>query len=1392
MRHDRFRSLLLVVVTALVSLSFPRAAAADDKDLLKRLTAPPNLLLVFGNSQTMEQPILGSSSAWDGDADSPASKLGAAKRVVKRFVNDTRGNFNVGLTTFAHAPNAGSITISGKHWLYAPLTEDFPLDSWKEPIGTVGRWGRSGEGPCTNLTTPTCSDRSPSITLASTATIVGPFFGNLGTGAAYIYLNGSSSTATQRIKQTLVAGAYGNAYTDLSLSVLKIAGTHSMEVHKEYQEKVSGNWGTPTNTPGGSPAKVDVFYVPPTALSTDLFYRSGADAGKEIGFLNDLKGDFDVSANCSGWEFQSNSAPVPLVKVPRDYLWGATCSARQDSFPCISRMLRPQGVLSGYNPVTGTFSTTDYDNPGYGGSGSKYADGCDPNLLGAVNAGLDIAENQAVLTTRNGSQAPIKDLLQNVYDYFTNPSIDGFQNGKRLDDPDGACRKSAVILIYDNFNGCQNDSCGFLTSKLLKPFKQLGIPIYVIGFGASAVATASTGQCIAQNSGAIVNGKVGYFPVTDAAGLYKALTDIASLVNEGSKDFASSTVSSVQAGGDQMVYLATFNAASNRSIWNGRVNGYKLDASGQIKMRTKTIPDPNDPTNLLTLPAPSNADDSLMWNAGENLGDTPGTGATDPAAVLAPGMTMSTGSYLDNSNDDVSLITTRFYPGRKIVFSLPAGYTDPVTALPMPPSDAVPEVRHDLTYTTSASWWPAVKALLGPQTAPPAVLSPVLADDDAGKSLRFIWGDRDAVITTTEANQQYLDLKLGDIFHSNPLILGQPSDYPYYIGNLNGYQAFFKTYRQRRRVLYAGANDGLLHAFDIGVYNRDPAVCSTLSDGSLPPCYDLGTGAELFAFAPRGVMQIYKPLKDAVGAQTKLNEWTVDGAPSAADAFVDLGHTGTPDPTKRAWHSVLVGGFREGSPFEGTDSIAPKASRGSYFALDVTQPDELVAEGTGVGPTPGLSPAQLLLAPKCLDASGDASCGKDAADPTVRSGQPARAWPTVLWEISDTGDLDAAGSPGAGYGDMGETWSKPGMGRVRICTANCGNTSAPLPTTEDRYVAIFGGGFDRQRMHRRGNWIYMVDVETGKTLYRANSSCGINAGASGCTPTYFAPIPSEPGVFDVNGDGYLDLIYVGDLKGQVWRIDLTDLRRLAAPPGGRWNNQLDLVAGSGKPFLFFQAPQPTAPATSPTYPIYLRPTAVSLGFSSGGSPTLGIAFGTGDRDDILGVVDGPSLASKQRFYYVIDDSNAVTRTEADLLNIASATAAAASSVPTKGWFIQFALGERLITDSLAVQGIIFFSTFDPTANGTPSNPCSNGVRCSGPVGIARFYRVRYATGDAYLGTDRGETQTAASFLTNPIFYSSAHQEARVIYTSDNEVKITAVPGSTKTNVKDWKENDTPK
>src|SRR5512143_43710 len=133
------------------------SAAADDKDFLRPRadSVPPNLLIVFGNSQTLTQPISFTGlnfSTFDGDGDSRGSKMGAAKRVIQQFVQDFHTDYNIGLTSFSHNPNVGSITISRKHWVYAAVgvagadglgRVDYPGDSFAEPIGTLERWGTS-------------------------------------------------------------------------------------------------------------------------------------------------------------------------------------------------------------------------------------------------------------------------------------------------------------------------------------------------------------------------------------------------------------------------------------------------------------------------------------------------------------------------------------------------------------------------------------------------------------------------------------------------------------------------------------------------------------------------------------------------------------------------------------------------------------------------------------------------------------------------------------------------------------------------------------------------------------------------------------------------------------------------------------------------------------------------------------------------------------------------------------------------------------------------------------------------------------------------------------------------------------------------------------------------
>lgn len=126
---------------------------------------------------------------------------------------------------------------------------------------------------------------------------------------------------------------------------------------------------------------------------------------------------------------------------------------------------------------------------------------------------------------------------------------------------------------------------------------------------------------------------------------------------------------------------------------------------------------------------------------------------------------------------------------------------------------------------------------------------------------------------------------LGDIVDSVPLYVGPPDRiYPDTMESAP-YSAFRAKYKSRKPVIYVGANDGFLHAFDSS------------------------TGNELLAFAPS---QVYRNLSQLTDPAYQ-HHYYVDGSPSEGDVFYNS-----------AWHSVLVGGLRSGGQ--------------GIYALDVTDP----------------------------------------------------------------------------------------------------------------------------------------------------------------------------------------------------------------------------------------------------------------------------------------------------------------------------------------------------------------------------------------------------------------------------------------------------------------------
>lgn len=105
--------------------------------------------------------------------------------------------------------------------------------------------------------------------------------------------------------------------------------------------------------------------------------------------------------------------------------------------------------------------------------------------------------------------------------------------------------------------------------------------------------------------------------------------------------------------------------------------------------------------------------------------------------------------------------------------------------------------------------------------------------------------------------------KLGDIIHSAPSFVGKPD--LFYPDNLeaSSYNAYKIAHKNRTGVVYVGANDGMLHAFDAST--------------------DSSKGEELFAYVPGKL--VYKLNELTSQNYNQRHAYFVDGSPVVFDAY---------------------------------------------------------------------------------------------------------------------------------------------------------------------------------------------------------------------------------------------------------------------------------------------------------------------------------------------------------------------------------------------------------------------------------------------------------------------------------------------------------------------------
>ena len=600
--------------------------------------------------------------------------------------------------------------------------------------------------------------------------------------------------------------------------------------------------------------------------------------------------------------------------------------------------------------------------------------------------------------------------------------------------------------------------------------------------------------------------------------------------------------------------------------------------------------------------------------------------------------------------------------------------------------------------------------------------------------------------TTASPSENLEQWFLGDLYHTNPVLVQTPNQYffdPRECTPASGSSSYASFYASNQRssalgnqLILAGGNDGQLHAFTTG-------------SGSDPTA----GGKEVWSFIPPNLLQKIAPIAhNDHSNRSALNshDFFVDGPLTEKDAVWLPSAAGT-GITKNAadWKSILI--LEEG---QGSGNFLWSSSSNCY-----------VPYTTSTGFSATYDPTNYPY-----------YCGLYALNVTNTSSTQ----PIYLWNLQPT-------SAQAPY--LGQAWSKMQIGRVKIS----GN---------EKWVGFMGGGYDGTSCTpaaggaiselctsvatgSSGKSFNVVDLTNGQILWQFTYG---TAATSTTNPNMTFDLAGAPIAFDMDGDGFVDTAYIGDLGGNIWRFRFCTADPLCSscglssytasspctsasypvpPPALSPLTYGACGTSSWKGSLFFQSTDAergsglASPANTHKQ-IFTQPQAsidnngnwwIFWGTGESANPTFELSTDTSTtKNRLYGVIEAPlaNLDSAGTAYPTFT-TTAGTIANTSPLSLANVTTQAfVSSSSINGWYYNLStnpltdltntysppVGEKMLSDP-TVFGNVYFVTYLP-AQGTAT--------ACGQAGDSFIYELDFLTG-------YGGSQYAGQGLSSSILVS---------------------------------------